>query len=54
MSSTYKLCKRIIEKDKKNGTLNVEEMSEKLDVFLLNNRITEEEYNELMAMMSDA
>lgn len=52
MSSTYKLCKKVIEKEKVNGTLNVDEMTEKLDVFLLNDRITDEEYNELVALMT--
>ena len=52
MSSTAKLCKKVIEKEKANGTLNVDEMTEKLDVFLLNNRITDEEYNELVALMT--
>ena len=42
---TYKLCLTIINK----GTYGTkEEMKEKLDVFLLNNRITESEYNELI------
>lgn len=53
MSSTYKLCKKVITKEKANGTLDVEEMTEKLDVFLLNDRITDEEYNELVALMTD-
>lgn len=52
MSSTYKLCKKVIEKNKANGTLDVEDMTNKLDVFLLNDRITEEEYNELIRLMS--
>ena len=52
MSSTAKLCKKGIEKEKQKGTLNIEEMTEKLDVFLLNDRITDEEYNELMALMT--
>lgn len=52
MSTTYKLCKKVIEKDKASGTLDVEEMTMKLDVFLLNDRITEDEYNELMALMA--
>ena len=52
MSGTAKLCKKVIEKDKQKGTLNVDEMTEKLDVFLLNDRITDEEYNELTALMT--
>lgn len=46
---TYKLCATVINK----GTYGTrEEMLEKLDVFLLNNRITEEEYNELLALLN--
>lgn len=42
---TYKLCLKVINK----GTYGTkEEMKEKLDVFLLNNRIIESEYNELI------
>ena len=44
---TYVLCKKVIQ----NGHYVKEEMTFKLDVFLLNNRITEVEYNELVAMM---
>ena len=45
---TYKYCKKIIEK----GTYGTkDEMLDKLDVFLLNNRITDAEYNELVAML---
>ncbi|WP_291650058.1 hypothetical protein [Clostridium sp.] len=45
---TYKLCLKIINK----GTYGTkEEMKEKLDVFLLNNRINEEEYNELIKLL---
>ena len=46
---TYKMCKKIIE----NGNYNTkEEMSEKLDVFLLNNRITQVEYTELVTLLN--
>lgn len=45
---TYNLCLKIINK----GTCGTkEEMAEKLDIFLLNNRITEEEYNELIELL---
>ena len=37
----------------KNGTLDVNSMKDKLDVFLLAERITEEEYNELLALMQE-
>lgn len=45
---TYKLCVTVINK----GTYGTkEEMKNKLDVFLLNNRITQDEYNELVALL---
>lgn len=52
----YKNCKKVIEN--KKAKLKGEEyetfksdMTDKLDVFLLNNRITKDEYNELIALM---
>lgn len=50
---TYRLCKTVILKEKANGTLNVEDMMQKLDVFLLNDRITESQYDELVALMTE-
>lgn len=45
---TYIFCKKVIE----NGTYSTkEDMLIKLDVFLLNNRITQDEYNELVGML---
>lgn len=44
---TYNTIKRIILNGNKNNAVT----HEKLDVFLLNNRITEEEYNDLIAML---
>ena len=44
---TYARLKKLIER----GTYNKEDMLNKLDVFLMANRITEEQYNELMALM---
>lgn len=45
---TYNFCVKVIN----NGTYgNKEEMMIKLDVFLLNNRITQEQYNELVALL---
>ncbi len=49
---TYKLCKTVIMKEKANGTLDIQDMTQKLDVFLLNDRITESQYNELIALMA--
>lgn len=47
--TTYILCKRVIE-NKTYGTK--EEMLVKFDVFLLNNRITQEQYNELIDLLN--
>lgn len=47
--TTYTLCKKVIE-NKTYGTK--EEMATKLDVFLLNNRITQENYNELVDLLN--
>lgn len=59
---TYKNCKLVINyaiKKVTNGAMITEEyavwtvdMANKLDVFLLNNRITETEYNELSTLMA--
>jgi hypothetical protein len=46
---TYKVCKRLIQ----NGNYEKEDMMMKLDVFLLNNRITQENYNELVDLMDE-
>lgn len=43
---TYYLCKKLIESGKTSGLQN------KLDVFLLAGRISEEQYNELTAMLN--
>ena len=45
---TYTFCKIVIEK----GTYGTkDEMMKKLDVFLLNNRITGEQYTELVTLL---
>jgi hypothetical protein len=45
---TYTYCKKVIE----NGQYGTkEDMMIKLDVFLLNNRITQEQYTELVALL---
>ena len=46
---TYVYCKKIIER----GNYNKEEMLNKLDVFLLNNRITEDQYKELVGIINE-
>lgn len=44
---TYERCKKLIQ----NGSYEQEDMLKKLDVFLLADRITTEQYNELAGMM---
>lgn len=51
---TYKLMKRLIENGLKNGTLDKEATLMKLDVFLMADRITVEEYQELVELMGGA
>lgn len=49
---TYANCKKVIENQKNRGILDVEAMTAKLDVFLLADRITEDEYNDLIQLMN--
>lgn len=51
-SMTYKLMKRVIENGLKKGNLDVEATMQKLDVFLMADRITVEEYQELVELMN--
>ena len=51
-SMTYKLMKRVIENGLKKGNLDVESTTQKLDVFLMADRITVEEYQELVELMN--
>ena len=46
---TYRLVKRIIAK----GNYDKDELMDKLDVFLLAGRITDEQYKELAEMLKD-
>ena len=46
---TYSRLKKLIE----NGAYDKESMMSKLDVFLLADRITSEQYNELFGMMGN-
>lgn len=48
--TTYTLCKKVIEN---SAYYSKEDMGIKLDVFLLNNRITQEEYNELVNLLNE-
>lgn len=45
---TYKACKSLIDR---KSYVSVEDMQTKLDIFLLNNRLTEMEYNELASQL---
>ena len=45
----YKLMKRVIENGLRKGNLDVEATMQKLDVFLMADRITVEEYQELVS-----
>lgn len=51
MQSIYVMCKKLIENDKKKGTSTM--TMTKLDVYLANDRLTAEEYEELVAMMGE-
>ena len=46
---TYRNCKKLIEL----GRYEYSDMMNKLDVFLLGDRITQEQYDELVKMMND-
>ena len=47
--TTYTLCKKVIEN---HAYTSKEDMLIKLDVFLLNNRITQDQYNELVNLLN--
>jgi len=49
---TYKICKRLIENTNYKSQEEKDDMQVKLDVFLLNNRITQEEYEELVGLLA--
>ena len=49
MSATCKMCKILIE----NKRYGKEDMLKKIDLFLLANRITEEEYKELINILEN-
>lgn len=48
---TYERCKNVIVGQISKGTLDKEDMFNKLDVFLLRGRITDREYQELADIM---
>jgi hypothetical protein len=48
---TYRACKSLIDR---KTYVSVEDMQTKLDIFLLNNRLTQTEYNELTTALNAA
>lgn len=52
-TTTYEMMKRTIERQISKGTLNKESTMTKLDLFLMNDRITADEYSELMGLIED-
>lgn len=52
-TTTYEMMKRTIERQISKGTLNKESTKTKLDLFLMNDRITADEYSELMGLIED-
>lgn len=48
---TYTYCKKVIENTAYTSQEQKDEMQLKLDVFLLNNRVDEAQYNELTALL---
>lgn len=51
--STYEMCKTVIINQIAKKTLDKDSMSDKLTIFLLGDRITGAEYNELMELMKE-
>lgn len=49
MTLTYRGCKSMIERQ---TYVSKEDMQTKLDIFLLNSRLTQDEYNELTALLN--
>ena len=49
MTLTYKACKSLIERQ---TYVSKEDMQTKLDIFLLNNRLSQAEYDELTARLT--
>lgn len=53
MSMTYKICKLTIEITNYKTQAEKDEMQVKLDVFLLNDRLTQAEYEELTQLLAE-
>lgn len=51
MNLTYIGCKSVIER---KSYVTIEDMQQKLDIFLLGNRITQEQYTELTTSLNAA
>lgn len=51
--SIYTMTKDTIDRQKKAGRLNKEQWQKKLDVFLMFDRITPEQYTELKELIGD-
>lgn len=49
----YKALKKVITEGIKNDNLDIEDIKDKLDIFRLKNRITKEQYLELMGMVEE-
>lgn len=49
---TYTYCKKVIDNTMYKSQTQKNEMQQKLDVFLLNDRIGQPEYNELTALLT--
>jgi len=50
---TYLLCKRVIGNANYKTQAEKDDMQFKLDAFLLNNRVTQNEYSELTQLLAD-
>ena len=48
---TYKVCKRLIE-IKEFNEVEKEDLQNKLDIFLLNDRVSDKEYEELVGLLN--
>lgn len=49
---TYTYCRKVIDNTTYKSQSQKDEMQVKLDVFLLNDRINQEQYNELTALLA--
>ena len=49
--STYELVQKMIAASKRTNTLDADSISKKLDVFLLAGRVTEAQYEILLALL---